>query len=61
MSGLRGPRDHPDADPSGDGHAHGTGQPDGRSEHDHEHPTGIRGLLLSVVKPHSHEAAGSVD
>lgn len=38
------------------GHHHGH-----THDHDHDHPTGLKGLLLSVVKPHSHDAADSVD
>ena len=29
--------------------------------HDHEHATGLKGFVLSVFKPHSHDAADSVD
>ena len=29
--------------------------------HHHDHATGLKGLLLSIVKPHSHDAADSVD
>lgn len=39
------PHDHPD-------HGHG---------HDHEHLTGIRGFLTDLFRPHSHDAADSVD
>ncbi len=35
------------------GHSHG---PDG-----HSHPTGVKGFLLSIFKPHSHDAADSID
>lgn len=34
------------------GHGHG---------HDHGHATGIKGFVLSIFKPHSHDAADSVD
>lgn len=36
-------------------HSHG---PD---EHKHEHPSGLGGWLVSVLRPHSHDAADSVD
>ena len=43
----------------GDDHDHG---PHGHDhDHDHEHPGGIRGFLQSVFRPHSHDAADSVD
>ena len=35
------------------GHAH--------DDHDHEHPGGLRGFLSSLFRPHSHDAADSVD
>ncbi|MDN4175608.1 cation diffusion facilitator family transporter [Nocardioides sp. SOB77] len=35
------------------GHAHGA--------HDHEHATGIKGFLSSLFRPHSHDAADSID
>jgi cation diffusion facilitator family transporter len=50
-------RDGHDHGPHGDGHDHG---PHG-DDHDHEHPGGIRGFLQSVFRPHSHDAADSVD
>ena len=30
-------------------------------EHDHEHPGGLRSVLANIFKPHSHDAADSVD
>ncbi|MCW2840961.1 MAG: hypothetical protein JWR55_2444 [Aeromicrobium sp.] len=30
-------------------------------DHDHEHATGLKGFVLSIVKPHSHDAADSID
>jgi cation diffusion facilitator family transporter len=36
----------------GDEHEHG---------HEHEHGGGLKGWLLSIVRPHSHDAADSVD
>jgi len=43
--------DHDDHDERG--HSHG---PDG-----HSHPAGIKGFFLSIFKPHSHDAADSID
>ncbi|WP_406055657.1 cation diffusion facilitator family transporter [Kribbella sp. NBC_00889] len=37
-------------------HGHGHGHADG-----HDHPRGIRVFLLSIFKPHSHDAADSID
>lgn len=34
---------------------------DHRVGHAHEHATGIRGLLSSLIRPHSHDAADSID
>lgn len=44
----RGEHDHPHGD-----HAH--------EVHDHEDATGSTGVVLSVLRPHSHDAADSVD
>ena len=42
----------------GDGHEHGSGS----HEHgDHDHASGIRGWLLNLVRPHSHDSADSID
>jgi len=30
-------------------------------EHNHDHATGIRGFFLSIFRPHSHDAADSID
>jgi cation diffusion facilitator family transporter len=30
-------------------------------DHDHDHATGLKGFVLSIVKPHSHDAADSID
>jgi len=40
----------------GSGHGHRPG-----SDHDHQHPGGIKGFVLSLFRPHSHDAADSVD
>ena len=43
-------------------HEHGLdNQHDHRHEHPHSHHGGLRGLLESVLRPHSHDAADSVD
>ena len=39
-------------------HDHGSHD---HGSHDHDHPGGLRGLLSSVFRPHSHDAADSVD
>ena len=33
----------------------------GHHDHDHAHPKGIRGVLMQIFAPHSHDAADSVD
>ena len=48
--------DHGDAHDAGSGHDHGPG-----GGHDHEHPSGLKGFVLSLFSPHSHDAADSVD
>jgi cation diffusion facilitator family transporter len=40
------------------GHAHGHGAGEG---HDHEHAGGVRGFLLHLFVPHTHDAADSID
>lgn len=30
-------------------------------DHDHDHPSGLRGLIASVFAPHSHDAGDSID
>lgn len=45
--------------PPGDRHAHTEAGHDHR--HHHEHPTGVKGFLLSIFGPHSHDAADSID
>ncbi|WP_313404822.1 cation diffusion facilitator family transporter [Aeromicrobium sp.] len=53
---MSSPHDHPhhDTDDQHDGHDHSHGD-------DHEHPGGIKGFVLSILKPHSHDAADSID
>jgi len=46
--------EHDDDEASGDGHRRGGG-------HDHQHPTGLKGFVLSLLGTHSHDAADSVD
>ncbi|MQA80263.1 MAG: cation diffusion facilitator family transporter [Streptosporangiales bacterium] len=45
---------HDHGDVHGHGHGHG-------HEHGHEHRTGFVGALVSVFRPHSHDAADSID
>jgi cation diffusion facilitator family transporter len=45
--------DHTHEQPA-EGHDHDHGD-------DHDHATGLRGFVLSIFKPHSHDAADSVD
>jgi cation diffusion facilitator family transporter len=46
------------AGPTVDEHAHDHGH---QHDHDHDHPGGVRGFLTSLFRPHSHDAADSVD
>jgi len=49
---------------AGGGHDGGSGHDhDHRpyDDHDHEHAAGLKGFLLSIFRPHSHDAADSVD
>ena len=46
--------DHGGHDHEDHGHDHG-------HEHGHDHPGGLRGVLTSLFRPHSHDAADSVD
>jgi cation diffusion facilitator family transporter len=46
--------DDDDDEGSGDGHRLGGG-------HEHQHPTGLKGFVLSLFSQHSHDAADSVD
>jgi len=50
--------DHGDGDVLDGGPAHGHG-PGG--DHDHRHATGMKGFVLSLFRPHNHDAADSVD
>jgi len=42
-----------------EGHDHDHGHHD--HDHEHEHATGFKGFVVSIFKPHSHDAADSVD
>ena len=33
----------------------------GRGDHAHEHPRGLKGVVLGIFAPHSHDAADSID
>src|SRR5215207_501786 len=44
-----------------DRHDHGGHHHDGHDHGEHRHATGLKGFLLSVFRPHSHDAADSVD
>lgn len=52
--------EHPAGHGEPPGHRH-----DGMHEHDHpdthDHPTGLRGVLYEIFRPHSHDAADSLD
>src|SRR5450759_1191280 len=48
--------DHGNGHDEGLGHGHGSG-----GDHDHQHATGVKGFVLSLFRPHSHDAADSVD
>ena len=44
------------------GHGHGHGEGHGHDHGDgHSHPGGLRGALLEIFRPHSHDAADSTD
>jgi len=50
------PHDHGEGHDEGSGHGHGAG-----GDHVHQHPSGVKSLVLSIFRPHSHDAADSVD
>jgi cation diffusion facilitator family transporter len=53
---------HDDGHDRGRGHAHDDDpDPDPGHGHGHGHPTGLRGFLAGVVRPHSHDHADSFD
>src|SRR5215210_3730601 len=52
----------PDGHGHGEGHGHGHGHDHSEGpDHGHEHAGGVKGFVLSVFRPHSHDAADSVD
>ncbi|RVU23139.1 cation transporter [Streptomyces antnestii] len=60
--------DHAHADAHGHAHEHGDGHGHGHAGdhshgdgHGHAHPGGLRGALLEIFRPHSHDAADSTD
>ena len=54
--------DHGHDDHGHDDHGHDhEGHDHGEHGHAHDHPGGLKGLLLGLVKPHSHDSADSVD
>jgi cation diffusion facilitator family transporter len=50
------PHDHGEGHEEGSGHGHGAG-----GDHVHQHPNGVKRFVMSVFRPHSHDAADSVD
>ena len=62
---MAGPRvdEHAHAhDDHGDHGRHDHHDPhDPHDHHDHDHPGGLRGVVTSLFRPHSHDAADSVD
>lgn len=54
---------HPAPDGTLDpGHRHASDRHDhAHDDRDHEHPGGLRGWLTGLIRPHSHDAADSVD
>src|SRR5215210_2142162 len=52
----------PDGHGHGEGHGHGHGHDHSEGpDHGHEHAGGVKGFVLSLIRPHSHDAADSVD
>jgi len=57
-----GPHEHHNTEHSGHAHEHVHAHSEEHDpEHGHQHPGGLRGFLTSLVAPHSHDAADSVD
>jgi len=54
-AGERGEPAHRHSSDRGHDHAHG------HDHHDHEHAGGVRGWVTGLFRPHSHDAADSVD
>ena len=59
-SDLAGHQRQPESHDHDHGEGHNKRSGPGHS-HDHEHPAGLRGFVLSLFRPHSHDAADSVD
>ena len=56
--------DHTHRDEHSDDHEHGDhdhGHEHGDHDRDHGHAGGVKGVFLSIFKPHSHDAADSID
>jgi cation diffusion facilitator family transporter len=51
----RAQHDHHDHAPDGSGHH------DGHDNDDHDHPSGLRGWVIQLIHPHSHDHADSLD
>ncbi|KQS64294.1 cation diffusion facilitator family transporter [Modestobacter sp. Leaf380] len=58
MSTHPEPHDHPH---TGDDHDHDDHSDHARGEHGHDHPTGLKGFVLGIFRPHSHDSADSID
>jgi cation diffusion facilitator family transporter len=52
------PNHHDHGDHGHDHHGHDQG---GHGDHSHEHPRGLKGIVLGIFAPHSHDAADSID
>jgi cation diffusion facilitator family transporter len=63
MTHSHGPGEHGPVAHDQHGHEHGRAHPHGHDHdgHDHEHHGGIRGFVTGLFRPHSHDAADSVD
>lgn len=50
-------------DRRGHSHSHEGGEPSQGHDHvhSHEHPTGLKGVVSSIFRPHSHDASDSID
>jgi cation diffusion facilitator family transporter len=59
MAGPRADEHHEHEQPAHE-HDHDQGHDHGQG-HDHDHPGGVRGFVTSLFRPHSHDAADSVD
>lgn len=48
-------------DPANEQHSHDHDHDHDHGDHEHTHATGLKGVVLSVFRPHSHDAADSID